>query len=71
MEFNTKAKRIILLAITIIVILLIVNIGMIIRINQLKFEHKKLTEQINEQNQTISQYENSSSGEIDESANQN
>lgn len=68
MQTKNKAKSIILLAILIVAILLVVNIGLIIRINQLNNEKRDIEKTIKNQNEIISQYEGSSSHSIDENA---
>ena len=68
MKSNTKAKSIIIYAILIVATLLIVNIGLIIRINQLAREKSDLENDINKQNETIQKYEQSSSQNLDEVA---
>ena len=71
MQQKNKAKSILLLAILIVAVLLIVNIGLIIRINQLNSENNNIQKTIDKQNEIISQYEGSSTHTIDESATTN
>ena len=66
MQLNTNAKKILFLAILILAVLLLTNIGLLVRINQLSKDKQKNQETIKTQEETIARYESSSNNNYDE-----